>query len=285
MRDQFKKVSLGFRLVYIGILVVILGIIGGLSGMCFGLGLVGAGGGAGGVGVLVLVVIAMMLCVLAGSITGLVGRIFCLATPEEAGVAKVMIIVSVILEVVAIVASLGGGFVRLAGALGPAADVMISGCQGLFSFASPIFFLLFTRSLADYVNRRDLAQSAMTVLWLWVAAVGTYVFGLIMMVIGLVAMAGAGRAGRAGIAGVGCFGLVVLLIALIIAIVALIRYIVLLREMSEATADYSRRAPRKKKRRRDDDDRFEDDDDRDDNDDRRDDVEDDYRDRPWRRPY
>ncbi|HWG42693.1 MAG TPA: hypothetical protein VN688_07895, partial [Gemmataceae bacterium] len=109
------------------------------------------------------------------------------------------------------------------------ADVMISGCQGLFSFASPIFFLLFTRSLADYVDRRDLGQSAMTVLWLWVAAVGTYVFGLVMMVIGVVAMAGAGRAGRAGIAGVGCFGLIVLLIAFVIAIIALIRYIILLR--------------------------------------------------------
>ena len=285
MRDQFKKVSLGFRLVYIGILIVVLGVIGGMVGMCFGLGVIGAGGGAGGIGLIVLVVISMMLCVFAGSITGLVGRFFCLATPEEAGVAKVMIIVSVILEVIAIMASLGGGFVRLAGTLGPAADVMISGCQGLFSFASPIFFLLFTRSLAEYVDRRDLAQSAMTVLWLWVAAVGTYVFGLVMMVIGVVAMVGAGCAGRAGIAGVGCFGLIVLLIAFVIAIIALIRYIVLLKEMSRATMAYSRTAKRKKKIRREEEyNRFNDDDEEED-DDRRDDRENDYRDRPWRRPY
>ena len=97
MYRQLMKVSKGFRLVYVGILLIILGMIGGLLGMCIAGGVAGARGsgrrrdgtrrGRG-----------MMLCMLIGSILGLVGRFLCLAVPEQAGPAKPLIIISVIFE-------------------------------------------------------------------------------------------------------------------------------------------------------------------------------------------
>ena len=266
MFDQLMKVSRGFRLVYIGMIIVILGILGGVLGSCIGAGVVGAGGGGGGVGLLLLVVAAMLVCILGGSITGLVGRFFCLAVPERAGSAKTMIFISVALELMALglgIANSLTDFARVA--LPPAAKIALSGGNVLASLASAVMFLLFTKSLARFIKRRDLADTAMSVLWLWITTIACYAFGIIVMIVGGIAAGGA----NAGVAGVACFGLVFTLVSLIIALVALIRYIGLLKEMCDATAQHARRVRKSKRREVEDEDEDEDEDDDDDDDDYR----------------
>ena len=109
------------------------------------------------------------------------------------------------------------------------------------SLTSAVLFLLFTRAAAQFVRRNDLADTAMLVLWLWVATIVCYgiAFGVLL----------------GGIVGV--LPLVIMLVALIIAIAALINYINLLKEMCDATAEAAdsggyrrRRRPRRKAPRR-----------------------------------
>ena len=240
MYRQLMKVSKGFRLVYVGILLIILGMIGGLLGMCIAGGVAGAGAGGGGAGLAVVVAGGMMLCMLLGSILGLVGRFLCLAVPEEAGPARPLIIISVIFELtgLALMFFINAGVVvgrRMAGTVG--LELQVAGM--ICSLTSAVLFLLFTRAAAQFVRRNDLAEAAMLVLWLWVATIVCYgiAFGVLM----------------GGIVGV--LPLVIMLVALVIGVAALIRYVNLLREMSEATEEFAgsgnylrRRRSRRKRR-------------------------------------
>ena len=248
MYKQLMRVSKGFKLVYIGILLIILGVIGGLLGMCIAGGALGAGAGPGA-GVLVMLVAGgMLLCVLTGSIIGLVGRFFCLAVPERAGVAKPLIIISVILELTGMALGVINHVSLLAGRpIVGAGGVGLQGASVLCTLASAVLFLLFTRSLAMFIRRSDLAEAAMLVLWLWVATIACYAAGVGVMMAG--AMAGGGGAGVRGGAAI---GLAMSLLGLVIAIVALVRYVNLLREMSEATAEFasSGRSTRRSRRKR-----------------------------------
>lgn len=253
MYDQLMKVSKGFKLVYIGIVIIIVGVIGGVLGACVVGGAGAAAGGGKGAAALVMVIAGlMMLCILGGTITGLVGRFFCLAVPERAGAAKPMIVISVILEVTGLVLGVVNSASDLAGGqLTPAAKMVLQGGNVLCSLTSAVLFLLFTRSVALFVRRRDLAATAMSVLWLWVATILCYGAGLGIMLVGILAGGGAAAAGGGPKAGAGaavggaCIGLVVILVALILALVALVRYIGLLKGMSAATAQHARRTRKK----------------------------------------
>jgi hypothetical protein len=254
MYQQLMKVSKGFKLVYIGILLIILGVIGGMLGMCIAGGALGAGGGRGAGAMAMLVAGGMLLCVLGGAILGLVGRFFCLAVPERAGAAKPLIIISVIFELTGMAL---GVFSNVSGLIGRplagAGGIGLQGASVLCSLASAVLFLLFTRSLALFIRRNDLADAAMMVLWLWIATIVCYAIGF-GVVLGGVAAGGAagGAGGGAGMAGGACLGAIVMLVALVIAIMALIRYVNLLREMSDATAEFatSGNYPRRRKRRK-----------------------------------
>jgi hypothetical protein len=284
MYRQLMKVSKGFKLVYIGVLLVILGVVGGILGACIAGGVMGAGGGRGGGAIMLVVAGGVMLCVLGGSITGLVGRFFCLAVPDRAGSAKPLIIISLILELSGMVLGVFNSGSGLSGRpLEGSAPMVLQGASVLCSLGSAVLFLLFTRSVANFVRRSDLADAAMLVLWLWVATMVLYGAGIGVM------LAGVGG-GKAGMAGGACAGLVVMLVALILALIALVRYVNLLREMADAVAEFAgsgnyprrrRKAkaksyeddeddeddrPRRRKRRDDDD---EDEDDEDDDDPRR----------------
>lgn len=241
MYRQLMKVSKGFRLVYVGILLIIMGMIGGLLGMCIAGGVAGAGGGRGGAGMAVVVAGGMMLCMLIGSILGLVGRFLCLAVPEEAGPAKPLIIISVIFELtgLALTFFINAGVVvgrRLGGNAG--LELQVAGM--ICSLTSAVLFLLFTRAAARFVRRSDLADAAMLVLGLWVGTIVCYGIALGVLLGGI----GAG----------GVLPLVVMIFALVIGIAALVRYVNLLREMSEATEEfagsgnYRRRRKRRKRR-------------------------------------
>jgi hypothetical protein len=175
MYRQLMKVSKGFRLVYVGILLIIMGMIGGLLGMCIAGGVAGAGAAGGGAGLAVVVAGGMMLCMLIGGIMGLVGRFLCLAVPEEAGPAKPLIIMSVIFELtgLALTFFINAGVVvgrRLAGNAG--LELQLAGM--ICSLTSAVLFLLFTRAAARFVRRSDLADAAMLVLGLWVGTIVCY---------------------------------------------------------------------------------------------------------------
>jgi hypothetical protein len=236
MYRQLMKVSKGFRLVYVGILLIILGMIGGLLGMCVAGGVAGAGAARGGLGLAAIVAGGMMLCMFIGGILGLVGRFLCLAVPEQAGPAKILIIMSVIFELTGLALTLfinAGVMVgrRMAGNAG--LELQVAGM--ICSITSAVLFLLFTRAAAQFVRRNDLADAALLVLWLWVATIVCYGIALGVLVAGI----GAGR----------ILPLVIMLFALVIGIAALVRYINLLREMSEATEEFADRGGYRRRRR------------------------------------
>jgi hypothetical protein len=239
MYSQLMKVSRGFRLVFIGTLTIVLGAVAMMLSMFLGIGMIGAGGGLRAAGLMAVAVVVLALVMLGGRITGLVGRFFCLAVPERAGAAKTMILISVILELVGTVLGLTGNVIDLAGIfMPPTTRIGMALGNVLCLPVSAVLFLFFIKSLAKFIHRVDLGDTAMQVLWLCLAGIGIYVLGAIVMVVGGVAAIGVGRGGVAGMA---CLGLLIMLAAFILGIVTLIKYIGLLKDMCEATAEHARR--------------------------------------------
>jgi MFS family permease len=244
MFDQLMKVSRGFKLVFIGMLLVFLALI-----INFLFTLVSGMAGGGG-GLQSAIASLTLLLSLAGNITGLIGRIFCLFTPERAGSAKQLMIISIVLEVTSM---------ALGGILGIAITAKLEINSTLLTvlplalavctFTSGICFLLFTRAMAEFVRSRDLADSAMSVLKLFLTATGCYIVGIVLYVGLLVAGVGAGAAAGGAVIGV-CLGGLTMLAGLIFAVIGLIRFIALMKEMSEAVARYARIHRRKQREKR-----------------------------------
>jgi hypothetical protein len=284
MRDQLMKVSRGFKLVYIGLLLVIVAIIGiFVAALLFAVAIAGRRLGVGFMGI--ALIISMLLLSWAGSITSLIGKVFCLAIPPRAGPAKQLIAVSIALEVVGqALSSLNmlGTIAHLN--LDPTISQILSMGGAMLSMSSTVLFLLFTKYAARFIRREDLADTAMSILWLFVTTIGCFLVGTVVMVV----MTVVGVAGGAGVGGAtvgACFGGLIMLTGLIFALIALIRFISLMKEMNEVVARYAgniRRTKRTKPKRRepeyededddedeDEDDEDEDDEDEDDEDDRR----------------
>jgi hypothetical protein len=255
MSEALRKVSTGFKLVYYGLVLVVLAVIVGIVGLAVlvGAAVGGAGGQAGGQaaagGVIGLMLLVGGLAVI-GSIVGLVGRVHCLAIPDEAGSAKPMIVTSVVLEVISLLSSVVNTADNVGGNFIPFQVKTVAGGLGMiFSVVAAILFLLFIRSAAEYVRRPRLADTAMSVLWLWVATIGCYIAGIVVVIVGVAAGAAAGGgAGRgaaggpgAGAAGGACVGSLLMLTALVLGLVALVRYARLLTEMSRATLRFADR--------------------------------------------
>lgn len=279
MYDALIKVSTGFKLVYYGLMLIVLAVVVALiGGFVLGAGAAGGvRGAAAGFAGLGLLVGGMAVT---GSVVGLIGRFMCLAVPDRAGGAKSKIVVSVALEVVSLLISLANVLDDLGGNFLPAEFKVVGTGGGLVcSIIAAILFLLFARDLALYVRRRRLADDAMSVLRLWVAAVGCYIAGLgIMLATVWGAGAPAAAAAGGGAVGLACAGGLLSLAGLVIAIIALISYARLLIGMSAAVRKYAATVrygddddddedddeddrPRKR-RRRDDDDADDDEDDR-----------------------
>ena len=254
MFDELMKVSKGFKLVYVGLIIIICTYIAVFIGL-----MVALQGGVG-LGLIQALAVLAVLGSLAGTITSLIGKFFCLAIPERAGAAKALIMVSIIFEI------LGTGEqilqnVDLLGNMGIIPFRLIQAFDSigkLFQLASPILFLFFTRSVAQFVRRPDLANKAMTVLKLWVA-------GFVCLLIAYIMIYAAAnmpvQGGRPNIGGGGnsmaCVGAVLVLAALVILLIALVQFANLLSNMSIATAKHARRV--QKLGEDDDDDDYEDD--------------------------
>ncbi|MBX9580015.1 MAG: hypothetical protein K2X87_06865, partial [Gemmataceae bacterium] len=193
MYDQLMKVSRGFKLVYIGLVIAVVAVLAGVVGVAVVVGGAAANannpnaaqGVAGGMLAVVLGVVALALI---GSVVGLVGRFFCLAIPDRAGAAKPMIMTSVGLEVANILISIFSAADDAAGlGLPQVAKFALQGASVIMSLASAILFLLFVRSVAEFVRRRDLGRQAMSVLKLWAATAACYLVGLGVMLVGMAA--------------------------------------------------------------------------------------------------
>jgi hypothetical protein len=264
---QLMKVARGFKLVHIGVTMVVAGLIGFIVSvfMFFFAGAAIAGGGGGGrgaaagfafLGIIILAIV--FLCFLAGSIVHLIGMFFCLAVPEKAGNAKLFISISIalILAVMAL-GSLNflGSFARFE--FGLAVNGAIQMGWGLLEMAACVLFLLFTKAVARFVRRGDLAEKAMSVLWLYGIAIGLYFLGFIVWIIMAMAGVAGGLAGGGGVrAAAGgamagfCLGSIVIGAGLIFALIALIRFISLMKEMHEVVERYAWNNRRTKRSKR-----------------------------------
>jgi hypothetical protein len=251
MSDALLRVATGFKLALYGLLLVVVAV----AILFFGACLIGVAAGqaqqAGGAapqnvlaGMTGLTVVVGLLA-LVGSVLGLVGRCMCLSTPEEAGAARSLVTASVALEVLAIFGFVGNSVDNAVNVLPQEAKAAVALGSGLAAMVAAILFLLFTRSLARFVRRPDLAGRAMSVMWLWVGTTLFYVAGTAVVVIGFLAAmnnAGAGGAAPNGpMAAAGCAGGILVLAALVFGVIAAVLYALLLGGMSAALQAYARR--------------------------------------------
>jgi hypothetical protein len=245
MYSQLMKVSRGFRLVYIGLVLFVLALLGGMGAVCLAAAAFASKKQPGGLAN--VLAIGMLLCILGASITGLIGRLLCLAIPSKAGSAKVLIVLSVGMELTGMTMGILNQ-VRNAGGLhfSPTVTEILQMGWVLLSVGSAISFLLFTKAAARFMREEDLAEKAASVLWLWAAMFGCYVLATVITLV----VVGNGPSG--GAAGLMCVVVLLLLGALVLALRALFRYVGLMRDMSDATEDYARsvrRAQRNKRKR------------------------------------
>jgi hypothetical protein len=231
-------VSTAFKLIFYSVVLGCLAVLAAIVAIVIGGGALAAGGGLrAGLGAAGLLMIGANVLSVVAAILGLLGLLLCLAVPSDTGNAKVLIMISI----GALVGAVALPMAAAAGAaIAPAAGVMaVYGLSMLLSIVSGIVFLLFCKALAEYLGRPDLADLAMTILWLMVI-----IFVLeVGMVIAVFAGAAAGLAG-AGAAG-GVFGMVVgcaiYLLVFVLGIMALIKFAQLTRDMSEACGRFADR--------------------------------------------
>jgi Sec-independent protein translocase protein TatA len=268
MSADLMTVSKGLKLVYWGLVVVViavvLGFLGGLAGVALA-----AGGGAR---VLLVVIGIAGVISLVGRALMLVGTFFCLSTPPKARTAKSRITLSVIFTACAVVGSLVSTVDTFANLLPPLLKTIGGGLSQLAQIAGVILFLLFAKALAEFIRRKQLADDADDVLKLVYGLLGCQVIslGLAVAVVALAAGGGADAAGGVGV--VGCIAMVVGLAALVLSIMALIKGARLLTELSDAVRVHAKKVRKKE----------EDEDEGEEEDEPEEDEEDD--DRPRRRP-
>lgn len=283
MNDALRTVSTGFKLVLIGVVLMIIAVAIAIFGLCLLFAMAQGGGGPPGgpmaflegAMIFALIVVALYLI---GILIVLVGRFVCMAVPPETGSAKSLLVFSVVAELVGISASILNVADAFANFLSLELKLVVTIGGSLASLAGTITFLMFTHRLATFIRRPDLASRALSVIWLGVGFVVCYVGALIFVE---AAKGGGPRAGGPAAAG-GCIGLVLVLVALLLLLIATIIYVIVLSGMSSALPRYASRGDYDDYGDYDDrDDGY--DDDYDDRDDRDDDRDDRPRGRPWDR--
>jgi hypothetical protein len=231
-RIGMQRVSLGFKLVFYSVVLmavaVLLAILGGVLGG--GALMAGGRGGLAGLGLAGLLLGGAYLLSTVGYLLGLIGVFLCLAVPNETGNAKTLIMICIGLLLGAIAVTLAS----VAGVqVGPGGPVAF-GLGFLLPIMSGIVFLLFCRALALYLDRPDLADLAMTILWLMVI--------IFVMWLGMtVAMLGGAVVGGGGAGVAMVLGCAVWLISFVLGIMALIKFAQLTRDMSDACARFADR--------------------------------------------
>jgi hypothetical protein len=282
MNDGLLKVSTGYKLVFWSLIVYIatfiIAVVAFVVLIMKVIQAVRAAGGGGGPppawfwdDFRTILYIALGLYAF-GVLLTLLGRIMCLAVPQESGAAKPLITVSVVLEVIAVIASavitadMGGN--AIAQEVKQALAIVSAGA----TVVAIVLFLLFTKSCAEYVRRPDLARRATSVLWLAVLCAMCY-----GAVIGISAATdrAAGGGPQQDADPLTCAGACLALVFLVLFVVVVVLYAILLVSMSAATRKFATRSATE--------DDYGDFDDEDDDRDDDDDYDDGRGSRPWDR--
>ena len=173
MVEAIRKLALGFQLVYMGMLVIVLGVVVGLIGgfvLPFAvyswsipietmLPLMG------------ILPLAMGACMLLGNLLGITGRYICTLTPEIAQKARAYIRTSFALEMLALILNMYSSLQPLIqgalidiGVLPPWPNLLfnirwaVSMIGFIVGISSIVYFVMYMRDLAGFVGSDDLSK-------------------------------------------------------------------------------------------------------------------------------
>lgn len=179
MVEAIRKLAIGFRVVYKGMLVLVVGVVVGLiSGLYAQIEMKG-----GNMPVermpqlMVILTVAMYACVLTGYLVLIFGRYLCTMTPKIAQKAHANIRASFVLEVVAFVINIVGvlsqyllpAFVSMGIMPDSSRIVAIVNIVVLFmgfivGVLSNLYFVMYMRDLADFVGNDDLSLRSKSII-------------------------------------------------------------------------------------------------------------------------
>lgn len=247
MNNGLLKVSTGYKLVFWGLILNIATFVVAFVAMVVLVmklvQAVRAAGGGGGpppqwffddVRTLLLVAVSMYAV---GVLLTLLGRVMCTAVPPEAGAAKPLITVSVVLETVAVIASVvitvDIGRNNVAQEVKQGLAVVSAGA----TVVALVLFLLFTKSCAEYVRRPDLARRTTSILWLSVLCAMCY--GAVVGISAATERAGGGAQDE--VEPVACAAACLALVFIVLFLVVVILYAILLMSMSGAAKRHATR--------------------------------------------
>lgn len=234
MSADLMRVSKGLKLIFRGLMLFLLAVVLGSVAM-IGVGLLMETQGPMG-GLPLLIVMAVFgTAAVAGNVVGLIGRVYCLATPDEARRAKSRITLSTLFEA----CWLFSGVVTIVDYSGtnlfpPEVRLVAAGFSNLMQLAAAVLFLLFAKSFALFVRSRSLADDAVSALYPIITAFTLYLFG--MGVIVVVPILG-GNWGP-------CVGVLLIFVALIFGAVALVKYARVVTNLSMAVHWFAREEAR-----------------------------------------
>ncbi len=208
------KVARGLGLIYSGICLALLSVIGG-SVLVFVVGAATRSPEA-----VAMIGILMMIGVIVAWIMNIVGTLLCTATPEESG-AQGMIYASAAAMGISLLMQIGLTFKVLP----QGANVF----QSVAAIISGITFLVFLKRLGQFIGRLDLAGKAQSILnWcigLFVAMIAVLVFIVSSVGMGFFRAAAGGQEARLGDAAAGAgVGFILLGVIGIAALITFIRY-------------------------------------------------------------
>ena len=206
MVEAIRKLALGFQLVYMGMLVIVLGVVVGLIGgfvLPFAvyswsipietmLPLMG------------ILPLAMGACMLLGNLLGITGRYLCTLTPEIAQKARADIRTSFALEMIAFIlnmtTSLWPYLLPTLASIGilPESSALLAGVNSVVSvigfivgISSILYFVMYMRDLSGFVGSDDLSMrseklrcSIVSMLQLLLVSAG---IAVAMLIVGLMA--------------------------------------------------------------------------------------------------
>ena len=206
MVEAIRKLALGFQLVYMGMLVIVLGVVVGLIGgfvLPFAvyswsipietmLPLMG------------ILPVAMGACMLLGNLLGITGRYLCTLTPEIAQKARADIRTSFALEMIAFIlnmtTSLWPYLLPSLASIGilPESPALLAGVNSVISvigiivgISSTLYFVMYMRDLSGFVGSDDLSMrseklrcSIVSMLQLSLVSAG---IAVAMLIVGLMA--------------------------------------------------------------------------------------------------
>jgi hypothetical protein len=199
------------------------------------------------------VVVIFALLFVAGNITGLVGRFFCLAVPDRAGSAKQLLTISIVLQIAVMACGLLQNLAQVVpGGANPSLTRILWPLEMIFQLSSNLLFLYCCRSIGRFIRRPGLAGDSMSALRYFGIALGCYVVGLVVVVVmvflGGVGAAAGGRNAVVAAAGSGyCIGSGILVVGAIFGLIAVFKFVFLMKEMSDAVGRYARKIRKKKK--------------------------------------